>query len=302
MIKSNNMEIRTLRYFLAVAREENMSKAAELLHVSQPALSKAVKSLEEELGKKLFVRHSFSIELTKEGALLRKRAEDLVSLADRIEKEFVSLDDDLSGELYLGLAESYQIADLARQIRQMKVRYPDLHYHITSGDTEQLIDKLNSGVLDFLVIAQEPDTSVYEALEFPKKDIWGLVFPKDDPLAKKDRITINDLKGLPLFCSMQGWENEIRNWAKNDFKDLELEGTFRLSYNGSLFAKERLGYLLTFDRLIDTSKDSGLVFRPLYPTLENKLYLIWNPFQTFTKAAESFLEQIKRSFHSERIG
>ena len=302
MIKSNNMEIRTLRYFLAVAREENMSKAAELLHVSQPALSKAVKSLEEELGKKLFVRHSFSIELTKEGALLRKRAEDLVSLADRIEKEFISLDDDLPGELYLGLAESYQIADLARQIRQMKVRYPDLHYHITSGDTEQLIDKLNSGVLDFLVIAQEPDTSVYEALEFPKKDIWGLVFPKDDPLAKKDRITVKDLKGLPLFCSMQGWENEIRNWAKNDFKDLELEGTFRLSYNGSLFAKERLGYLLTFDRLIDTSKDSGLVFRPLYPTLENKLYLIWNPFQTFTKAAESFLEQIKRSFQNERIG
>ena len=302
MIKSNNMEIRTLRYFLAVAREENMSKAAELLHVSQPALSKAVKSLEEELGKKLFVRHSFSIELTMEGALLRKRAEDLVSLADRIEKEFVSLDDELSGELYLGLAESYQIADLARQIRQMKVRYPDLHYHITSGDTEQLIDKLNSGVLDFLVIAQEPDTSVYEALEFPKKDIWGLVFPKDDPLAKKDRITVKDLKGLPLFCSMQGWENEIRNWAKNDFKDLELEGTFRLSYNGSLFAKERLGYLLTFDRLIDTSRDSGLVFRPLYPTLENKLYLIWNPFQTFTRAAESFLEQIKRSFQNERIG
>ena len=296
------MEIKNLRYFLAVAREENMSKAAELLHVSQPALSKAVKSLEEELGKKLFVRHSFSIELTKEGALLRKRAEDLVSLADRIEKEFVSLDDDLSGELYLGLAESYQIADLARQIRQMKVRYPDLHYHITSGDTEQLIDKLNSGVLDFLVIAQEPDTSVYEALEFPKKDIWGLVFPKDDPLAKKDRITVKDLKGLPLFCSMQGWENEIRNWAKNDFKDLELEGTFRLSYNGSLFAKERLGYLLTFDRLIDTSRDSGLVFRPLYPTLENKLYLIWNPFQTFTRAAESFLEQIKRSFQNERIG
>ncbi|MBQ6216544.1 MAG: LysR family transcriptional regulator [Erysipelotrichaceae bacterium] len=296
------MEIRTLRYFLAVAREENMSKAAELLHVSQPALSKAVKSLEEGLGKKLFVRHSFSIELTKEGALLRKRAEDLVSLADRIEKEFVSLDDELSGELYLGLAESYQIADLARQIRQMKVRYPDLHYHITSGDTEQLIDKLNSGVLDFLVIAQEPDTSVYEALEFPKKDIWGLVFPKDDPLAKKDKITVRDLKGLPLFCSMQGWENEIRNWAKNDFKDLELEGTFRLSYNGSLFAKERLGYLLTFDRLIDTSEESGLVFRPLYPALESRLYLIWNPFQTFTKAAESFLEQIKRSFQNERIG
>ena len=125
------MEIRTLRYFLAVAREENMTRAAEILHVTQPTLSKALKSLEDELGKKLFVRHSFSIRLTEEGVLLRNRAEDLVSMADKIEQEFISLDDISGGELYLGLAESYQIRYLARVIKDFKTRYPNLHYHIT---------------------------------------------------------------------------------------------------------------------------------------------------------------------------
>ena len=122
------MEIRTLRYFLAVAREENMSRAAELLHVTQPTLSKALKSLEEELGKKLFTRHSFSIALTEEGVLLRDRAEDLVSMADKIEQEFLSLDDITGGELYFGLAESWQIRYLAREIRKFKKVYPDLRY------------------------------------------------------------------------------------------------------------------------------------------------------------------------------
>ena len=141
------MEIRTLRYFLAVASEENMTSAAEILHVTQPTLSKALKSLEDELGKKLFIRHSFNIRLTEEGILLRNRAEDLVSMADKIEREFISLDDISGGELYLGLAESYQIRYLARVIRDFKTRYPNLHYHITSGDTEQIADKLDMAAL-----------------------------------------------------------------------------------------------------------------------------------------------------------
>ena len=135
------MEIRTLRYFLAVAREENMSRAAEILHVTQPTLSKQLKSLEEELGKKLFTRHSFSIKLTDEGLLLRNRAEDLVRMADKIEQEFVSLDDISGGDLFLGLAESYQLRFLARSIKEFKQTYPNLHYHITSGDTEQIAEK-----------------------------------------------------------------------------------------------------------------------------------------------------------------
>ena len=265
------MEIRTLRYFLAVAREENMTRAAENLHVTQPTLSKQLKSLENELGKKLFIRHSFNIKLTGEGNLLRSRAEDLVNMADRIEQEFVALDDISGGDLYLGLAESFQIRYLASVIKEFKLRYPNLHYHITSGDTEQIADKLDKGLLDFLVLAEYPDSRKYDFIEFPEADVWGLVMPNDDPLVKKEAVRVNDLEGLPLFCSEQAWRNELKEWAGRSFSKLKLEGSFRLAYNGSVFVREGLGYLLTFDHLIDTSENSGLVFRPLSPVMKTKL-------------------------------
>ena len=292
------MEIRTLRYFLAVAREENMTRAAEILHVTQPTLSKALKSLEDELGKKLFIRHSFSIRLTEEGVLLRNRAEDLVSMADKIEREFISLDDISGGELYLGLAESYQIRYLARVIKDFKTRYPNLHYHITSGDTEQIADKLDKGLLDFLVLAELPDIRKYEYLAFPEKDIWGLVIPAGDPLSEKAVLRPEDLAGLPLFCSEQAWNGDIKGWAGGSYPRLKLEGSFRLSYNGSVFAREGLGYLLTFRDLIDTSEGSGLVFRPLEPACEATLYIAWNRYQTFTPIAERFLQKLKEAFRT----
>ena len=290
------MEIRTLRYFLAVAREENMTRAAEALHVTQPTLSKALKSLEDELGKKLFTRHSFSIKLTDEGILLRNRAEDLVSMADRIEREFVSLDDITGGDLYFGLAESFQIRYLAHAIHSFKQIYPGLRYHITSGDSEQVLEKLDKGLLDFVVLVETPDAGKYEFLVFPEDDVWGLVMPEDDLLAKKKDIRVDDLTGLPLFCSEQSWEKDIPRWAGAKMAALHLEGSFRLAYNASIFAKEHLGYLLTFDRLIDTSPGSGLAFRPLTPHLETKLYLVWKKYQTFSPIAEHFLTQIRTSF------
>ena len=290
------MEIRNLRYFLAVAREENMTRAAETLHVTQPTLSKTMKALEDELGKKLFVRHSFSISLTDEGELLRDRAEDLVTMADKIEKEFLSLDELTGGELYLGLAESYQIRHLAKEIRLLKERYPGLRYHITSGDTEQVTEKLDKGLLDFAVICDVPDGRKYEYIAFPEGDIWGLILPADAVLAKKESIRIEDLLGLPLFASEQGWEGDIRGWAGEHFAQLRLEGSFRLAYNASMFVREGLGYQLTFRNLVDVSEVSGLVFRPLEPKLEVKLYLIWNRYQAFTPIAERFLAQIRESF------
>lgn len=290
------MEIRTLRYFLAVAREENMTRAAEMLHVTQPTLSKALRSLEDELGKKLFVRHSFSIALTEEGALLRDRAENLVTMADKIEKEFLSLDDITGGDLYFGLAESYQIRYLARELRVLKEQYPGLKYHITSGDTEQVTEKLDKGLLDFAVICDTPNARKYEYLLFPETDIWGLILPSNAPLAGKKEIRIDDLAGLPLFTSQQGWEGDIQKWAGERFGELHLEGSFRLAYNASMFVREGLGYQLSFRNLVDTSEGSGLTFRPLYPQLDIKLYLIWNRFQAFTPIAERFLAQVRNSF------
>ena len=290
------MEIRTLRYFLAVAREENMTRAAELLHVTQPTLSKALKALEDELGKKLFTRHSFSIALTEEGVLLRDRAEDLVTMADKIEREFLSLDDITGGELCFGLAESYQIRYLARELCALKAQYPGLKYHITSGDTEQVTEKLDKGLLDFAVICDVPNGKKYDAIAFLEGDIWGLILPVKDPLAQKETIRVDDLIGLPLFTSKQGWEGDIRKWAGDRFPELHLEGSFRLAYNASMFVREGLGYQLSFRHLVDISESSGLTFRPLEPRLESKLYLIWNRYQAFTPIAERFIEQIRRSF------
>lgn len=292
------MEIRTLRYFLAVAREENMTRAAETLHVSQPTLSKQIQSLEEDLGKKLFIRHSFRIELTEEGLLLRKRAEDLVSMADKIAGEFAALGDVTGGDVYFGLAESYQIRYLAREIRRFKEVCPGLRYHITSGDTEQVTEKLDRGVLDFAVLAEAPDTGKYNFLRFPEADVWGLVVPREHRLAEKAQISADDLAGLPLFCSEQGWRRDLPGWCGEKMDELRLEGSFRLSYNASLFVREGLGCLLTLDRLIDTSPESGLVFRPLTPRLEERLYLIWRKYQVFTPIAERLLAALRETFAS----
>ena len=290
------MELRTLRYFLAVAREENMTRAAEILHVTQPTLSKALRALEDELGKKLFERHSFSISLTDEGVLLRNRAEDLIAMADKIEGEFLSLDDITGGDLYFGLAESFGIRYLARELRILKAQIPGLKYHITSGDTEQVTEKLDKGLLDFAVICDEPDRRKYDFLVFPEADLWGLILPADEPLAKKETVTADDLVGLPLFTSRQAWEGDIRVWAGERWEELTLEGSFRLAYNASLFVREGLGVQLTFEHLVDTSPESGLVFRPLSPRLESRLYLIWNKFGTFTPLAERFLRQAREEF------
>lgn len=295
------MELRTIRYFLAVAREENMTRAAELLHVTQPTLSKQLKALEDELGKKLFTRHSFSIQLTEEGILLRKRAEDLIKMADKITEEFLTLDDVLGGDIYFGLAESHQIRHLAAVIRKFKDTYPELHYHITSGDTEQVTEKLDKGIIDFAVLAQEPDTSKYHYLPFPDADLWGVVMPADCPLAEKKAICVDDLIGLPLFCSEQSWNYDIPKWCGSRMEQLHLEGSFRLSYNGSLFVKEGLGFLLTFKHLINTHPGSGLVFRPLTPKLESNIYLIWKKYQVFTPIAEQLLKMLKSDFSAQNL-
>ena len=290
------MDIRSLRYFLAAAREENMTRAAEYLHVTQPTLSRTLHTLEDELGKKLFVRHSFSISLTEEGALLRKRAEDLVGMADKIEQEFLTLDSTDGGDLYFGLAETRRIQKLAEQIRILKNTCPNLRWHVTSGDTEQVTEKLDKGLLDFAVLCDIPDSRKYEYLVFPEKDTWGAVIRADSPLASKTSVTVQDLAGHPLFASEQAWCNDIPHWAGAMMPKLHLEGSFRLSYNASLFVREGLGVLLTFDGIIDTSKESGLVFRPLSPVLETPVCLIWNRSHSFTPAAERFLCQIRTAF------
>lgn len=290
------MELRTLRYFLEIAREENMTRASESLHVSQPSLSKEMKALEEELGKKLFIRKNGGLRLTDEGMLLRKRAEDIIEMTDKTVAEFSALDEINGGDIYIGCAESYQIRHLARAVKSFTEKYPMLRYHLSSGNTEQVAEKLDRGLLDLAFIVEPPDLSKYNYLEVQGADVWGVVMRRDSPLAKKKTVRAEDLYGLPLICSRQAMRVDIPRWCGENAGKLSFSGTLNLCYNGTVFVREGLGYMLTFDKLTDTSKESGLCFRPLEPTLETKMYIIWKKYQVFSPIAELFVKELCSRF------
>lgn len=287
------MEIRVLRYFLEVARRGSITKAAEAVHVSQPSLSKQIKDLEYELGKKLFKRSNYSVKLTDEGLLLKRRAEDILAMVSKTTSEFKALTDITGGDIYIGCAESHLIGQLAQKIKVFKAAYPNLRYHISSGGTEQVTERLNRGLLDFAIIVEPPDLARYNHIEIKGTDVWGLLMRRDCPLANKKTITVDDLKGIDLICSEQSIKNDIPRWCGEKIDTLNFVGTVNLFYNGAVFVKEGVGCMLTFDKLADVSDESGLCFRPLEPKLENKMYFIWQKYQTFTPIAEKLIDYLK---------
>jgi len=290
------MEVRVLRYFLAIAREENMTRAAERLHISQPSLSKEIKKLEDELGHELFIRTNKNMRLSDEGMLLRKRAEDIIAMVDKTAEEFSQLNNIIGGEVRIGCAESYLIKHLARSVKSFKEQYPNFRFHIFSGDTDPVAERLDRGLLDLAVIVEPPNLSKYNYLTIPGSDKWGVVMRRDCHLAEKDEITFEDLYGLPLFCSEQSIKVDFPRWCGEDMDKLNFAGTFNLAYNGSVFVKEGVGYLLTFEHLIDTSEESGLCFRPISPVLETDMYIIWKKYQVFSPIAELFVKHLRSEY------
>ena len=286
------MEIRVLRYFLEIAREGSMTAAAEVLHVSQSALSRQMKELEEELGKKLFRRGSRSVSLTDEGILLRRRAEDILDMVDKTAEEFRAIDDLQGGDVYLGCAESHLMAHIARRIKAVKTRYPRFRYHIVSGDRTVVLDRLDRGLLDFGVVVEMPDLDRYQYLELPGTDTWGVVMPADHPLTKKQTVRVDNLLGEELICSEQSMEVDIPRWCGKKADKLSFTGHTNLAYNGSVFVREGLGLMLSFEHLIQPSDENGLAFRPLEPKLENRLYLIWKKYQVFSPIAQRLLDAL----------
>ena len=296
------MEIRVLRYFMEIAREENMTKAAERLHISQPSLSKEIKKLEEELGHALFTRTNKNMRLNDEGMLLRKRAADILEMVDKTTEEFSQLDSITGGEIRIGCAESTQIKYLARTIKSFKEKYPNFIFHIFSGDTEPVAERLDRGLLDLAVIVEPPNLSKYNYLPVPESDKWGVVMRTDSQLAEKSELTFEDIYGLPLFTSEQSIKVDFSRWCGENIEKLNIAGTFNLFYNGTIFVREGLGYLLTFEHLADTSRESGLCFRPIVPLLETKMYIIWKKYQVFSPIAELFLKKMKEDFSENALG
>ena len=287
------MEIRVLRYFLEVAREGSITHAAKRLHISQPTLSKQLKDLEGELGKKLFTRSSFSVHLTDEGMLLRKRAEDILDMVDKTEEEFKALGAITGGDIHIGCAESEGIRHLAQCIKALQEKHPGIRAHLYSGDTNDLAERLEQGLLDFAVTAQAVDLSKYNYLEPPWVDTWGVALRKDDPLAKKEALGVEDLLGKPLIVSRQGLREDMPRLFGEKVDQLNVTATINLTYNGTILAREGIGYVLTFDKLVNTSRESELCFRPLIPRLETKLYVIYLKYQVFSPAAELLLREMK---------
>ena len=292
------MELRVLRYFLEVAREENVTHAAQRLHVSQPTLSRQIKELEDELGKKLFTRSNYSIKLTEEGMLLRKRAEDILEMADKTLAEFKSLDEINGGDIHIGCAESNGIAHFIRIIKSMQEKYPRIRYHFYSSGTDAVNERLDRGLLDFAIIIQEVDLSKYNYLKIPSLDHWGLIMRKDSPLAEHSCIHLNDLMNIPLILSRQAMREEMPRWFGETQDKLNIVATYDLLFNTSVMVREGFGYVLGFDGLVNTGPDSDICFRPLEPALESPMYIIWKKYQMFSKPAEKFLEVLKRMLNS----
>ncbi|OZB92309.1 LysR family transcriptional regulator [Paenibacillus sp. XY044] len=295
------MDVRVLRYFLTVAREGSMTGAANYLHVTQPTLSRQLKDLEHELGKKLFIRSSHSIHLTDEGMLLKQRAEEIVNMVDKLEAEFRSMEETISGDVYIGCGETDAMKQIARAVRDLQLRYPNIRYHLYSGNEDEVTERLDKGLLDFGVLIQPADLSKYNYIKIPAMDIWGVVMRDDSPLAVKDTIRAADLINVPLICSRQAmkqtyFKNEFADWFGEDFDKLNVVTTYNLAYNAAIMVEEGIGYAITLDKIVNTSSDSNLCFRPLEPRLESGLNMVWKKHQVFSAAADMFLKEIQAKF------
>ena len=290
------MELRVLRYFLEAAREGNVTHAAQRLHVSQPTLSRQLKDLEDELGKKLFTRSNYSIKLTEEGMLLRKRAEDILEMADKTLAEFKALDEVNGGDIHIGCAESNGIAPFIRAIQKLKEKYPRIRCHFYSSGTDAVNERLDRGLLDFAIIIQEVDLEKYNYLKMPSQDHWGLIMRKDHPLANHSCIHLNDLTEIPLILSRQAMREEMPRWFGEAQDKLNIVATYDLLFNTSIMVRENFGCVLGFDGLVYTGPDSDLCFRPLEPTLTSPMYIIWKKYQVFSPVASLLLEELKRNF------
>ncbi len=288
------MEIRQLRYFLAVADRESISKAAEELFITQPNLSRQMKELEGELGQKLFLRGSRKIVLTDAGRLLRKRAEEIVELYRKTESELTLPAEDVGGEVYIGGGESYVMGLIAKAARSVQKENPAVHFHLFSGDASAVSEKLEKGLIDFGVFIEPSDLSDYEYLRLPLSDTWGVLMRRDSPLAEKKALSPEDLWDKPLIRSEHSLGKSIvSEWFQKKESELNIVGTYNLLYNASLFVREGVGYAVCLDKIIETEK-SDLVFRPLIPRLVSHLDIAWKKYQVFPKCCELFLQELRR--------
>ncbi len=287
------MEIRLLRSFLAVAREQNISRAAQTLHITQPSLSRQIMDLEESLGLTLFNRRKRVMTLTEQGMLLRKRAEQILDLVYKTEEELAMVEA-VSGTVYIGAGETHAFRSLTDGINNLVSEHPEIRFHLMSGNAEDVMERLDKGLLDFGLLIEPADITKYDYLRLPISDVWGILMRSDNPLAAQESIRPEDLWNEPLICSRQALEGgQFSSWLKIGQDRLNLVATYNLIFNASLLVEAGVGHVVGLDNIINTTGDSKLCFRPLNPPLVSHVDLVWKKYQIFSKASELFLERVR---------
>lgn len=288
------MELRELKYFLAVVKEESISKAALSLFVTQPNLSRQMQNLEKELGQQLFVRGSRKITLTEAGKLLYNRAEEIIELYDKTQSELSAPVTSVSGDIYIGGGESYVMGIIAKAAHRVQEQYPNVRFHLFSGDSGTISERLDKGLIDFGIFIEPFDVGKYDYLRLPLTDTWGVLMRKESPLAEKAYVTPEDLWDKPLIRSRQSLgKNMVSDWFKKSTEELNVVATGNLLYNMSLLVQEGVGYAVCLDKIINTDGNDSLCFRPLYPELKSHLDIAWKKYRVFPKCAEIFLNRLQ---------
>lgn len=287
------MDIRVLKYFLAVAQEENITRAAESLHIAQPSLSKQMMELEQSLGKKLLVRGKRKITLTEEGIFLRKRAEDIVSLVEKTRQEISSDFTDITGEIVIG---GNATPTLLRAVSSMQKQYPNVVFQFYSGDTSDVTERLEHGNLDFASLLQPIDTVKYEYLPLPDTSIWGVLMKKDSPFSSMNAIKKEHLLQMPLILHRRiGLQQMIADWAQTDLRSLHITATYNVLHGSPVpFVENNIGYFLTTRDLLAPKLDDSVVFKPLEPALKKQSNLVWKRKNILSNPAKVFLEIVRQ--------
>lgn len=289
------MDVRTLRYFLAVAREETISGAADALHVTQPTLSRQMIDLEDELGTTLFLRGKRKITLTEDGLFLRDRAQEILTLVEKTEAAFAEPEEGISGDVFIGGGETAAMRLVASAAEALRKANPDVRFHIFSGNADAVAARLAEGLDDFGVFIEPADLAKYDVLRLPVKDRWGVLMRKDSPLAAKDAVTPGDLAGVPLLISGQSLVgSELSGWLGEKGGQMNVAATYTLLYNASLLVEAGMGCALCLDGIAGTGEDSLCCFRPLQPALEVGVCVAWKKYSRFSKASAAFLDCLRK--------
>ena len=292
----SGMDLRILRYFLAVAEDGNITRAATRLHVSQPALSTQLAALENELGQKLFERGARGIALTEKGVALKRRADDLVDLAERIESEIKSDDNgELAGTISIGAGETPAFRFVARAANELRRDNPRLHFSVTSGNGEDILAHLREGTFDLGVLVGPGRYEGFDYLTLPYTHRWGLAVRKDSPLAAKKRISPKDAQKITLVCSRQAMVKEfLAGWLGCPFGRLNVAANYNLIYNAAVFVEAGIGAAVCIDGMIPQEFADRVVFRPFAPALVSDVYLAWRKNAPLSSAASALVEAIRR--------